>query len=345
MKKKSKVLIIGTGGTMSAKLTDNKLECGIITQSEMLNLISDIKSDFEVDTTNIFRGDSTGFTLKHWLTLANTIYYQRNNYDGIVITSGTNTMLYMATAMSFMLQDMPIPIVFVGSIADPTQKNTDARRLLRESVILAGKSDLAETVVLCNGKIIRACKAKRINASEYRAFDTSNSKPLGIIEQFIKLTNPYKKKGKKKTKLFNNLESEVVMLKIHPGFQDKIIKNLIDTGTKGIVLEGYGVGNLPIHPNFVDAIKYANKKSVPVVVTSDCPTGSFMKKIYAGEIGNRFENFKIIPLYDMLTTTAQIKLMWVLGQTNKYAEIKKMMQTNYVGEINSEDPNSKIQVI
>ncbi|VVC00835.1 Glutamyl-tRNA(Gln) amidotransferase subunit D [uncultured archaeon] len=334
-RKKPKVLIIGTGGTIAAKPVNNIFRCGEFPQEEVLKYIPGIEENFEIKTTNLFRVDSADIKPENWLTLANAIYYNLKDYDGIVISSGTNTMSYIATAISFLIQDLNIPIAFTGAIVDPTQVNTDARRNLREAIMVAGNSNIAEVTVVSNEKIIRASKARKMNASEFACFDSIGGEPIGKVERHIFYNNgPYRRRSRSRPKFYRNLETKVCILKTYPGFSGDRIIEAVDGGIKGIVVEGLGVGNLPMIDSGMErAIKYANRKNVAVVISTSCAMGKYWSQIYAPEIGHRFDKMKVIPVFDMLTETAYIKLMWVLGITGNFNEVKRMMQKSYCGEV------------
>ena len=333
--KKPRVLVIGTGGTISAKRIGKKWKYGALLQEDLIKLIPDIKNKFNITTKNIFRMDSSDMKPEHWLTLAKTIYYNIKDYDGIVITIGRDTIHYADTAIAFLIQNLSIPIVFTASLYNPEKFNTDALNNLKQAITVAGKANIAETVIVLDNTILRATRTKKVNSSEFNSFAITPNSQIGKIQSEIELIGKCKKRKKRKSILFKKLETEIAILMIYPGFYSKRITNLIDAGVKGIILQGYGFGNLPFEgTDLKESIKYANKKNVPIILTSECFLGDYWKKLYPLEIGDRFKNVKIIPAYDMLTETAYVKLMWALGQTNKYPEIKKIMQTNYCGEIN-----------
>ncbi|MEM4390711.1 MAG: asparaginase [Candidatus Diapherotrites archaeon] len=334
--KKPKVLVIGLGGAISAKLKNEHWDYGTITQKELIESTQRIKENFEIDAIDLFRMDSADIKPEQWLTLANTIYHKMQNYDGIVVTMGTDTLSYTATAIAFMIQKNNIPIVFTGSQMDPEQINTDAKRNLRGAITIAGTSNIAETLVFFNNKIMKATTCKKTNATELDAFSPIGDKIIGTLQQSITIeeTN-YRKRTKTKPKLYSKIDTEVALVKVYPGFEGKRLINLINNGATGIVLEGFGLGNLPlIDTGLKEAIKYANKKKAPVVVTSNTPLGKYWKTSYKTEIGQRFKQINIIKAYDMLPETAYVKLMWVLGQTKEPEKIEKMMLKNYAGEIN-----------
>lgn len=333
--KKPRVLVIGTGGVIGAKLINNEWKYGEMPEEELLNITPGIKNEFDVKTTNLFRMNSADMGPKHWLTLANTIYYQMEDFDGVVVTMGTDTLNYASAAISFIIQNQKIPIVFTGSEVDPTQINTDARSNLRQAISVAGLGNIAETLVVFNTRIIRGTRAKRVNTSEFDAFQSFGQPEIGKIQQYIEAAQDYRKRNHKlKAKIFNKLETNVALIKAYPGMEGTSIKSLVDKGIKGIVIEGYGLGTMPmLENNIIESIKYAEDLGTEIVVTSGSSMGAFWKKNYAAEIFNRDKGTCIIPAFDMLTETAYVKLMWVLGQTQKHSEVAKMMQKNYCMEI------------
>ena len=331
---KPKILVIGTGGAISAKTVHGIWKYGEMKQEELIDMMPEIRHKFQIKTLDLLRIDSSDFTPDHWLTIANTIYYNMKDYDGIVVTMGTDTMHFADTAISFLIQNNNIPIVFTGSKVNPLSPSSDAGRNLTDAITLAGTSDIAEAVIVFDGEVFRAARTKKINASEFRAFGSTTAEPLGKVEQFIRLKGPYRKRSGCKPVLYRKLDIDVAIMKVYPGFDGNRIVSLIKDGATGIVIEGFGLGNMPLHNNAVErAIKYANSMNVPIVVTSDCVLGEYWKEIVEAEVGSRIKRLKIIHAYDMLPETAYVKLMWVLGQTRKYEEVKKMMQKNYVGEI------------
>jgi len=332
-KKKPRILVIGLGGVIGAKPIKGTWKYGEIPQNELLKLTPQINETFEIESSNILRVDSVDLKPENWLTIANYIYYKMKNFDGVVVTMGIDTLPYVAAAISFLIQKTRIPIVFTGSQLDPIKSNTDARSNLCEAITVAGKSDIAETIVVINKKIFRATEIRRNNASEFDAFD-SKCGPIGKIQGVIKFTRPYTKKGKQKSIFYNTLNTNVTIIKLFPGFNPKSIRNAITDSTKGIILEGYGLGTLPfLGGEMQKNLKFAYQKKIPIIITSDCFLGEFWETIYNAELLERFKGKKIIQGYDLLTEVACVKLMWALGQTNDYQEIKKLMQTNYCGEI------------
>ncbi len=335
--KKNKVLVIGTGGIIGAKIANKRFKYGELTQEKILSLIPNLKKEVDIYSTNIFRMDSADMQPHHWLTLAKTIYYNLGKYKGIVVTIGTDTMVYAAAAISFLIQKQGVPIVFTGSQINANRLNSDAILNLKNAILIAGEADLAETVITFNRRIIRGVRAKRISASDYDAFTSFGGEgDLGLIEYKPIIYSHHRKRNvKEKPIISTSLEEKVVIVKAYPGFDYNTIRRIVDSGVRGIVLEGLGLGLLPHDREglFKKNLEYAREKKVPIVLTSHCSLGKNWREIYEAEKKNRVEDKLTISAYDMTTEAAYVKLMWVLAQTNKMGLVKKMMQKNYVGEV------------
>lgn len=334
-KEKPRIFMIGLGGTIAAKEINKVWKSGHFSQRELLNMDNTVKDNFEVKTSNLFRIHSSDSQPEHWLSLANLVYYNLDEgFDGIVVTHGTDTMHYTSAALSFLVQNLSIPIVFTGSQIIPAKIGSDAPKNIYDSLITASHADLAEVVIVFHGKIFRANRAKKVAAADFDAYKSTGIDPLGFIQHDIALNGKQIKRKKRTAKLFTKLETDVSLIEIHPGLNPKLLEAAVDNGAKGIVLEGYGIGNYPVEKNsLTPAINSVAERGIPVIITTQCSMGPDWKNVFFEEVGHRYDDANLIFGYDMRPHTALVKLMWVLGQTNNFSKIKKMMQTNYAGEI------------
>ncbi len=333
MKKKPRVLVVGLGGAISASLKKGFWDYGAITLNELVGSTQGLKENFDVHAFDLFRMVSADITPRQWLTLANTIYHKLPNYDGVVITMGTDTLCYASYALAFLVQRAGVPLVFTGAQLDSGHLNTDARRNLLGAVAVAGLSDIAETLVYFNGKIMRAVRCKKTNATGLDAFSAFGDGLIGVFEQEISLQKAFRKRRSSKPLLYYDLDIGVVLVKVYPGFDGKRLVNLVKSGVSGIVLEGFGLGDLPlIDTGLKEAIRFANSQNVPVVVASGIDLGTYWEKNYKVEIGSRLNGLGVIRAFDMLSDVAYVKLMWVLGITKDLKKVKSLMEKNVVGE-------------
>ncbi|MFH1256888.1 MAG: asparaginase [Candidatus Diapherotrites archaeon] len=332
---KPNIFVVGTGGAIAAKKVKGVWLFDEFTAKDILEIVPEVNDKMQITASSLFRTDSADIQPENWLTLAQMVYYKLPEVDGVVITHGTDTMHYTAIALSFLIQNLNVPIVLTGSQAIFDDVGSDAKRNLLDSLNVAAFADLAETVVVFNGKIIRGIRSKKVNASQFNGFRSLDCEKLGTVQQFIYLNGKQRKRNNKKPRLCNTLEPSVSLLRIHPGFDPEMIELLVEKGVKGIVLEGYGLGNVPTKKRGLnEAIRNAEGAGIPVVITSECELGRGWQKIYYPEIGKRLENLNVIHGYGMLSETALIKLMWVLGQTSNMKKVEKLMHKNIAGETN-----------
>jgi len=333
------VLLLGTGGTITAEISGNAWKPGSISVEELLSYLN-IKKELKnvrLTVKELFNIDSSDMQPEFWVQIAKAIYSEikQNDIDGVVITHGTDTMSYTASALSFLLQNLPVPIVLTGSQIPPSQPNSDARNNLLSAIRVATETNLGEVVIVFNNKIIRGNRAKKLDESGFDAFESIAVPPLGYVVDRIKLRRGYIKKGnRRKLKLYDRIETKAALIKLYPGFDPKILYKLIDMGYKGFVIEGFGAGNIPINFNsLLPWIIRAKEEKLPVVISTQCIHGHEWALLY--ENGKKALKMGAIPAYDMISETALVKLMWVLGITSEINKIKRLMLKPIAGEISS----------
>lgn len=336
MREKPKVCIIGCGGTISATYSGMRVwKPGVLTAVELTKYVPLLGKVAEIQTMDLFRDDSSNMQPEDWSTLAQTIFLKLKDYDGIVVTHGTDTMHYTAAAISFMIQNLNKPIVFTGAQFALTQAGSDGKRNLFDAARVAAETDIGESVIVFNGKIIRGNRAKKFKEIEFDAFDSVGMDPLGKVENSIMLYGEHIRKKNTQPLLLNKVETNVSLIKMYPGFKPKTIETMIDNDAKGFVIEGYGAGNVPTgNLSIIPLIKRAVESGIPVVITTQCTLGTSW--VYLYEVGRKALDAGGIPGFDLLSETALVKLMWVLGQTKNISKVKEMMHKNYCGEITPE---------
>jgi len=132
----------------------------------------------------------------------------------------------------------------------------------------------------------------------------------------------------------------VALLKSYSGFDPELIGYFADKKYRGLVLEGTGLGHIPI--NDLDEATHGHKETFRnlkrfidsggiAVMTSQCLYGRVDMDVYSA--GRDLLKIGVLPGEDMLPETALVKLKWVLGQTRDAEKAKAMMLTNIAGEI------------
>ncbi len=331
------VKIISTGGTIASKVD---YRTGAVTSQfsaeEIAGDVPEILDICNVDAKLLYNILSENMNPQRWMELAGEVYNAiKEGYEGIIVTHGTDTMGYSASALAFMLST-PVPVVFVGSQRSSDRPSSDAA----VNLICAAKtatSDLGEMAVVMHGTtsdafcyIHRGVKVKKCHTSARYAFQSINKPPLGKVDPFSQITwlSDRIKRNERELSLANEMEEKVALIKFYPGLKPDILDYYHHKGYRGFVIEGTGLGHTST--DWVDTLTRICRDSV-VVMTSQCIHGRVCDRVY--DTGRDLLNAGVIEGEDMLPKVALIKLMWLLGNYD-VEQAKQMMTTNLVGEIN-----------
>ncbi len=336
MSKQKTVCIIATGGTIGS-VTDESTKAfrpGLSVQ-ELVSTLPKGMSTVKVIERDLMQTDSANMQPRHWQVIASEIKKvseELPDLDGIVVTHGTDTMVYSASAISFMIQDFGIPIVFTGSQIPASIPWSDGPRNLIDAIRVASSSDLAETCIVFNGEIHRPTRAKKTRVNTYDAFDSMDPRPLGIMARDIILYEGHQKRHNLVPRFDTKLDDRVFLLKVFPGIPPSILNRIADLGYHGIVIEGYGEGTIPSDENALAAgIGQVIARGCFVVISSQCTYGDADLSVY--EVGRTALEVGAMGASDMTSEAAFVKLAWVLGHSRNPPTVRKMMNTNYVGEM------------
>lgn len=329
------VLLISTGGTITMIRDDAGSLVPCENAPELLRRVPELECLAQIDILPLANLDSSNLQPDIWDTLSRTIHARMRDYDGFVVAHGTDTLCFTAAALSFMLQELPKPVIITGAQVPLDEIGSDGRINLINSVRVA-TSELAEVAVVFGSLVIRGTRAKKTSVFDMQAFTSVNSIPLGQIGLSLRLHQHARRRNRRKALLAPFLRTNVAMLPVFPGLDPKVLEYLIDTHA-GIVLEGYGAGNLPTdgQASLLPAIARALDKGVPIVVCTQCIFGSTEMELY--QVGRYALEAGAIPAKDMTPEATLVKLMWVLGQSDDLTTIDSMMQKSFVGELHEVD--------
>jgi L-asparaginase len=291
--------------------------------------------EVEVITRDLFQLDSANAQPHHWVEIADaikTILEDTTDIHGFVVLHGTDTMVYSAAAISYMAQGLGIPVAFTGSQIPVSIPWSDGPRNLRDAIRVAAWGDLGETCIVFNGEIHRATRARKLRERSHDAFDSVDPTPLGLLGRDIVLYENRVKRKNPEPMFKMELNEDVFLLKIFPGMKPSVISSIVELGYRGVVIEGFGSGNIPTIENALGgAIEEALDRGCMVLMSTQCPFGQADLSLY--EVGKAALEVGALSAYDMTSEAAFVKLMWCLGQTDDSSKIAGMMLTNLVGEI------------
>lgn len=339
----TKICLITTGGTISSIYDEETqaLRPGLSVDA-LLDRLPKGMGNIEVIKRELFQMDSANAQPHHWQTIAGAIKQVSEeipDLHGIVISHGTDTMTYSAAAVSFMIQDFGRPIVFTGSQIPASVPWSDGPRNLLDAIRVAAFGDIGETCIVFNGEIHRATRTKKVRVNSYDAFDSVDPSPIGILARDIVLYEGRKKRDHSLIPRFDTrLDDRVFLLKVFPGLPPQTLARIVDMGFQGIIIEGYGSGNIPTNENALTrGIQQAIDQKCFVVVSSQCAFGQADLSIYA--VGRAAMDVGAMSAHDMTSEAALVKLAWVLGHTKEPDHVREMMSISYVGEMSFTSQN------
>jgi glutamyl-tRNA(Gln) amidotransferase subunit D len=343
---KPNIKLFGTGGTIASRL-DYRTGAVIpaFSPGELYGAVPELADICNLTTEKLFAVFSENMGPHQYKTLAVSIGEAINQgIEGIVIGHGTDTMHHTASALSFMIQNPPVPIVMVGSQRSSDRPSSDAALNLIHAVKTASESDIAEVLVCMFGPtsdeyglLHRGTRVRKMHSSYRSTFRTIGDIPLAMVdrEKITPLQEHYnRRRNDNKVNILPYFEEKVSLIYYYPNMQPDIIDSLVDNGYKGIVIAGTGLGhvNKPLYP----AIKRACQKNVAIYMTVQTLWGYTHMFVY--DTGRDLMSNGVIPADNMLPEVAYIKLSWALGQTDDLEKVKNIMLTPVIDEITEREP-------
>jgi len=329
MEQKKHILLLTTGGTIASLPGGEGLEPQ---HSEVMEReLTMLRTYYHITVKDVLCLDSSNIRPEEWQSIARHIFELRHGYDGIVVSHGTDTMAYSASAVSFMLPNIDVPVVFTGSQLPLADILSDGPDNLRTAFAMAA-SNVPGVFLAFDRKVMLGCRAVKVRASGFRAFESINARYAGIVsnrglvvdKQVLPISNG-------EPQLKTDISSDVFLLKLTPGLSPKIFDALVSMGYKGIVIEAFGLGGVNVLHQGLEGIRNAVKAGISVVVTTQCLYDSSDLRVY--QVGNKLLELGVIQGRDMTTEAAMTKLMWAIGQGMGPDEIAQLFSTNLVGEV------------
>lgn len=307
---KKKVLIIDTGGTISQKPDSSGVLKPDVT--EYMDMVPNLKSLAELSFTRMKRIDSTDMTTEYRAAIATEIYKRHHEFDGFVVLHGTDTMTDTACALTYMIQNLGKPIVLTGAQLPIFSPGPDGINNLYYSVLTATQ-DLGETVICFGDRIIRGTSAVKENTHGFNAFSSPRLPHVGELGVTLNLLNHRIKRFKGHPVLFTDFDPRVIYIRQTSGSSIDILNYLVNSELAGIVIGGFGTGN--IQSRLIDTMIKLNKENIPIVVATVCQKGSTMIDQYA--VGRAAHEAGVQEAKDLSPQASIQKLMYACGKVAK----------------------------
>jgi len=311
-----------------------------LSASDLYSVVPELSEIAIIDAEILFSIFSENIAPKHWSeTAKNVAKHIEKGAAGVVVAHGTDTLGYTAAALSFALQNLPVPVIMVGSQRSADRPSSDAATNLIGAVKAAASAPFAEVVVAMHETVSdksitfhRGTKVRKCHTSRRDTFKSINATPLAKMEnkKMKMLVEDYRERNpSRKLLLKPDFDERVALIKFYPGSNPKIIERYVDEGFRGIIFEGTGLGHVGNY--CFSAVRKAVENGMVVAMTSQCIWGRVGMNVY--DTGRDLLAIGVLPLEDMLPETALVKLMWVLGQTRDIEEAKALLITNLAHEI------------
>ena len=309
------ILMLTTGGTIASVNTPYGL-IPTLNSSELLSYLPKMDDGIRIDTRELYSIDSTNTRPEHWKLIAGAIETEYENYDGFVICHGTDTMAYTASALSYLIQDSPKPIVLTGAQKPIGMEITDAKSNLRDSILYAADDKSCGVQIVFSGKVILGTRAKKTRTFSFEAFSSINypfiaeiydGRIIRYISQNRSVLRP----------VFNHeLNEKVYVMKLIPGISDSLIPTIFEN-FDGIILESFGTGGIPssIQETIFKSLDRYSAEDKVLVITTQVQNEGSDTAIY--EVGAKLKKYKFLEAADMTLEATLTKLMWILSKKDR----------------------------
>ncbi|CAL2085757.1 asparaginase [Tenacibaculum sp. 190524A05c] len=342
MANKPKILLVYTGGTIGMIKDYNTGALRAFDFNQIQNKIPELQHlNCEISTISFEEPiDSSNMNRKYYVKIAEIIEANYNDYDGFVVLTGSDTMSYTSSAISFMFENLQKPVIFTGSQLPIGDLRTDAKENLITSIEIACARENNEPIIKEVGlyfeyKLYRANRTTKINAEQFEAFASMNYPPLAESGVHLHFNNHLLFKNEKSDEKLifrKNLIDDIVVLKLFPGITPIVVETILNIeNLKGVVLETYGSGNAPTEPWFIDLLEEVIAKGVKIVNVTQCTGGSVILGLY--ETSTDLKRIGIIDGKDITTETAVAKMMYLLGEDLSKEDFKYYFEKPLRGEI------------
>lgn len=334
-----KIVLIGTGGTI-ASYVDYRTGAvhPALSTSDMVNAVPEIRELANIDARVLFSIFSENMDPAHWQELAVAVADEINKgADAIIIPHGTDTMGYTAAALSFMLGDVPKPVILVGAQRSSDRPSSDASSNLMACVRFATKADRAGVFVVMHDTpgddsfaVHFGTRVRKMHTSRRDAFHSINALPVAHLDRDgrmeVRTDGPVIRDAKAEVR--TGMETSCVLLQYFPGMDPELFEPVF-MKSRGIVISGSGLGH--VCEGMIPLIEKAVANGSVVVMTSQCLNGRTNLNVY--NTGRDMLKAGAITVLDMLPETAYVKLMWALANTDSVEAAKEVMQTPLANEM------------
>jgi L-asparaginase len=315
-----RLLLIHTGGTLMMRShADSASLAPDVYTEDLLSELPVLRKIAEIETRILFNLDSSNMQPHHWVELARAVHEELPRYEGVVVIHGTDTMAYTASALAFLLPGLDRPVVLTGSQQPLTEVRTDARANLVDACLFA-TTRIPEVGIAFHSKLLRGCRATKLDAWGMSAFGSPTCPPLAELGLGVQLSGHIL--PPRPVEAFDaRIEPRVLAVRTFPGLEPTLLHGALAAGVRGLVIEAFGSGNVPhLENSLIPVIEAARTLDVPVVIVSQSPRGAVDLTRYVG--GQAAADAGAISAGDMTCEASLAKLMLTLGRAGARGAVR-----------------------
>lgn len=331
---RKKILMLTTGGTVASANSGD----GLLPQlqgEQLLSFCPGLQEQADVTIESVLSLDSSNMQPEHWTLLAERIVSRRGEYDGVVITHGTDTMAYTSSALSFMLRGIRIPVILTGSQSPISEPGSDAPRNLMQAFYAAMDERFAGVYVVFCGRIIKGCRASKVDTVSVDAFRSINVPEAALFAGKRICVYHLDPLPEQEGPFHLGVCPKVLLMKLIPGMDPHIIDYVAQMDIRAVVLECFGFGGVPIAMrSLIEKLHMLEEKGILSVGTTQCSGGYCNMSTY--EVGRKALMQGVICAGDMTYEAIVAKLMWLCSLETDVARIQSLFLTNLCGELSEE---------
>lgn len=318
-----KILVLHTGGTISMQ-ADASGNVNSSTENPM-NQIGFNLENLDLTVIDFFNLPSPHITPYHMLALYHKIRDTKGQFDGVVITHGTDTLEETAYFLDTMALPQ-IPIVLTGAMRSSNELGSDGVYNYLSALRVASHDKAADkgVLVVMNDEIHAAKYVTKTHTTNVATFNTPTHGPLGIVMKheilFFKTAEPRVRFN------LDQISGTIPIIKAYAGMGlgDGIISLLDPQKIDGVVIEALGAGNLP--PEAAQELENLMSKGIPVVLVSRCFNG-IAEPVYAYAGGGvKLQEAGVMFVKELNAQKARLKLLIALNAGLKGQELKDYIQ-------------------
>lgn len=332
-----RVCIINTGGTLAMDHGQDGYQPKPGFLASQLERVDELKRagmpafelveyDPVIDSSNMFP--------ENWLQIAKDIQSRYDEFDGFVVIHGTDTMAHTASALAFIFDGLTKPIILTGSQIPLVEIRNDARGNLITAILLAVEYHIPEVCIFFGNRLLRGCRATKVSASSFGAFDSPNFPPLGTVGTHINVFTHRVRVNENHGPLavFPIRSQSIATFRLFPGVNHEVLDNVLRQPLVALVLETYGVGNGPSRDKqLLKVLTQASERGTIVVSCSQSQHGRINQTSYA--TGSAFFAAGVVSGVDMTIEAALAKLHYLFSMYDSPERIRPLIATDLAGEL------------